>query len=202
MSAADQATITRAQHVDYLLRLGDTALILGQQLGAWCGHAPVLEEDMALANIALDLVGQARHLLTHAGEVEGEGRSEDTLAFHREEHAFRNLLIAEQPNGDFAETIGRHFLADAFHLELYAALASSRDERLAGIAARAVKEAAYHFRHTSGWVVRLGDGTVESHARMQAAIDRLWVWTGRCSVPTTWTRPSPPPVSARGPRIC
>lgn len=178
MSAPVQATITREDHVEYVLRLGDTALILGQQLGAWCGHAPVLEEDMALANLALDLVGQARHFLTYAGEVEGKGRDEDALAFHREEHAFRNLLLAEQANGDFAQTIGRHFLADAFHVELYAALGTSRDARLAGIAAKAVKEATYHFRHTAGWVVRLGDGTPESHARMQAAIDRLWVWTG------------------------
>lgn len=172
------ATITREAHADYLLRLGDTALILGQQLGDWCGHAPVLEEDMALGNLALDLVGQARHLLTYAGEVEGKGRTEDALAYHRAEDEFRNLLLAEQPNGDFAETIGRHFLADAFHVELFTALCTSRDARLAGIAAKAVKEATYHFRHTAGWVVRLGDGTDESHARMQGAIDRLWVWTG------------------------
>ncbi len=178
MSAPGQASITRDEHVGYLLRLGDTALILGQQLGALCGHAPVLEEDMAQANIALDLIGQARMLLTHAGEVEGKGRDEDRLAFHREGHEFRNLLLAEQPNGDFALTMGRHFLVDAFHVELYAALAASRDERLAAIAAKAVKEATYHLRHSAGWVIRLGDGTAESHARMQAAIDRLWVWTG------------------------
>lgn len=164
--------------LDYVLRLADTALILGQQNARWCGHAPVLEEDMAVSNIALDQIGQARLLLTLAGEIEGQGRDEDALAFHRDGPAFRNLLIVEQPNGDFAETIARNLLVDAYLLELYGALARSADTRLAGIAAKAAKECAYHVRHSSGWAIRLGDGTTESHARMQRALDGLWMWTG------------------------
>ena len=172
------STVPREALLDYVLRLGDTALILGQQNARWCGHAPVLEEDMAVSNIALDQIGQARLLLTLAGEIEGTGRDEDALAFHRDGPAFRNLLIVEQPNGDFAQTIARNLLVDAFLLELYGALSRSADERLAGIAAKAVKECAYHFRHSSGWTIRLGDGTEESHTRMQRAIDGLWMWTG------------------------
>jgi ring-1,2-phenylacetyl-CoA epoxidase subunit PaaC len=172
------ATVPREALLDYVLRLADTALILGQQNARWCGHAPVLEEDMAVSNIALDQIGQARLLLTLAGEIEGKGHDEDALAFHRDGPAFRNLLIVEQPNGDFAQTIARNLLVDAYLLELYGALARSTDGRLAGIAAKAVKECAYHFRHSSGWAIRLGDGTVESQERMQRAIDGLWMWTG------------------------
>ncbi len=170
-------------HVEYLLRLGDNALVLGQRLAAWCGHAPVLEEELALANIALDLVGQARLLLAHAGAIEGRGRDEDALAFLRDEGAFRNWTLMELPDGspgspDFAATIVRNFLAGALQVRWWEALAGSRDPQLAAIAARAVKEARAHLRHATGWMVRLGDGTAESRARMQAALDRLWPYTG------------------------
>lgn len=162
---------------DYLLRLGDTSLVLGHRLSEWCGHAPELEEDVALANIALDLVGHARLLLSYAGEVEGQGRDEDALAFLRDVYDYRNHLLAEQPNRDFGHTIARQFLHDAWALDLYEKLSGSTDERLAGIAAKAVKEKRYHLRHSAGWVVRLGDGTEESRARMADAFDRLWRFT-------------------------
>ena len=163
--------------VEYLLRLGDTSLVLGQRLGEWIGHSPALEEDLGLANLALDLMGQARLLLTYAGEVEGQGRDEDALAFFRDAPQFKNLTLAEQPNGDFAQTIMRQFLLDAWQIELYEALVASTDSRLAAIAAKAVKESRYHYRFSSGWVVRLGDGTEESHRRMQSALDALWRFT-------------------------
>lgn len=162
----------------YLLRLGDTSLVLGHRLSEWCGHGPAIEEDMALSNIALDLIGQARLVLTYAGEIEGAGRSEDDLAYLRDVLDYRNLLLVEQPNGDFARTMARQFLFDAFHVDLMARLAESRDQRLAAIAAKSVKEVTYHLRHSSEWVIRLGDGTDESHARMQAALDDLWMYTG------------------------
>jgi len=162
----------------YLLRLGDTSLILGQRLGEWVGHAPALEEDLGLGNLALDLIGQARLLLSYAGELEGRGRDEDGLAFLRDAPEFANLTLAEQPNGDFGRTIVRQWLVDAWQLELYEALQSSTDARLAAIAAKAVKETRYHYRFSSGWVVRLGDGTQESHGRMQESIDALWRFTG------------------------
>lgn len=161
----------------YVLRLGDTSLVLGQRLGEWVGHAPAIEEDLGLANTALDLIGQARLLLTYAGELEGRGRTEDDLAYLREEHEFCNVALAEQPNGDFGQTIMRQFLLDAWQCELYDALRSSQDERLAQIAAKALKETLYHVRYSGGWVVRLGDGTDESHARVQAALDALWPHT-------------------------
>ncbi len=161
----------------YLLRLADTSLVLGQRLGEWVGHAPELEEDLGLANIALDLIGQARLLLTHAGEVEGQGRDEDALAFLRDAPEFLNLSLAEQPNGDFAHTLVRQFLIDAWQLELFEALIRSSDVRLGEIAAKAVKEIRYHLRFSSGWVVRLGDGTAESHERMQRALATLWRFT-------------------------
>ena len=161
----------------YLLRLGDLSLVLGQRLGEWVGHAPVLEEDLGLANIALDLIGQARLFLAYAGEIEGRGRGEDDLAFLREHAEYLNPTLAEQPNGDFGETIVRQVLIDAFQLELYERLTSSSDERLAAIAAKAVKETRYHLRYSSSWLVRLGDGTAESRARVQAALGRLWPYT-------------------------
>jgi ring-1,2-phenylacetyl-CoA epoxidase subunit PaaC len=164
--------------VEYLLRLGDTSLVLGHRLSEWCGHGPALEEDIALTNIALDLVGQARLFLGYAGEVEGEGRGEDDLAYLRDVLDYRNLLLVERPNGDFAHTMARQFLFDAFNVELMAGLARSRDERLAAIAAKALKEVTYHVRHSSEWVIRLGDGTGESRARMEAALDDLWAYTG------------------------
>jgi ring-1,2-phenylacetyl-CoA epoxidase subunit PaaC len=161
----------------YLLRLGDLSLVLGQRLGEWVGHAPVLEEDLGLANIALDLIGQARLFLTYAGEIEARGRGEDDLAFLREHAEYLNPTLAEQPNGDFGETIVRQVLIDAFQLELYERLTSSSDGRLAAIAAKAVKETRYHLRYSASWLVRLGDGTAESRARVQAALGRLWPYT-------------------------
>lgn len=161
----------------YVLRLGDTSLVLGQRLGEWIGHAPALEEDLGLANTSLDLIGQARLLLTYAGELEGRGRSEDDLAYLREEHDFLNVTLVEQPNGDFGHTIVRQFLVDAWQCELYEALCASRDERLAQIAAKALKETRYHVRYSGGWLVRLGDGTAESHERVQTAVDVLWPHT-------------------------
>lgn len=162
----------------WLLRRGDTALILGHRLSEWCGHAPVLEEDIALANIALDLIGQARLWLTYAGEVEGEGRDENALAYLRDTWDFRNLLLVEQPNGDFGQTLMRQFLFDAFQNQLLEELNTSSDPRIAEIAAKAGKEAAYHFERSADLVIRLGDGSEESHARMQAALDLLWPYAG------------------------
>ena len=161
----------------YVLRLGDLALVLGQRLGEWVGHSPALEEDLGLANIALDMIGQARLLLTYAGEVEGQGRGEDDIAFLRGHGEYLNAVLAEQPNGDFGQTIVRQVLIDAFQLELYQRMTASTDERLAAIAAKSVKEVRYHLRYSSGWLVRLGDGTDESHRRVQAAVDALWPYT-------------------------
>jgi ring-1,2-phenylacetyl-CoA epoxidase subunit PaaC len=161
----------------YVLRLGDLSLVLGQRLGEWVGHAPALEEDLGLANVALDLIGQARLLLTYAGEVEGRGRDEDAIAYLREHGEYLNPILAEQPNGDFGQTIVRQVLIDAFQLELYERMSTSTDERLAAIAAKSVKEVRYHLRYSSGWLVRLGDGTEESHARVQSALDSLWPYT-------------------------
>ncbi|MBI1244960.1 MAG: phenylacetate-CoA oxygenase subunit PaaC [Alphaproteobacteria bacterium] len=165
-------------HFEFLLRLGDSCLVLGHRLSEWCGHAPELEEDIALANVALDLTGQADMLLAEAARFEGKGRDADALAFLRDAGDFRNLLICERPNGDFAHTIMRQFLFDAWQVELYGALAASSDKALAGIAGKAVKEAEYHLRHSGEWVVRLGDGTPESHSRAQDALDLLWPYTG------------------------
>jgi len=171
-SAVDARSLFR-----YVLRLGDLSLVLGQRLGEWIGHAPAIEEDLGLANTALDLVGQARLLLTYAGEIEGRGRSEDQLAFLREHGEYLNPVLAEQPNGDFGQTVVRQVLIDAFQLELYERLTTSADERLAAIASKAVKETRYHLRYSGGWLVRLGDGTQESHMRVQAALDRFWPHT-------------------------
>lgn len=157
-----------------LLQLGDDSLILGQRLCEWCGHAPSVEVDLSLANLALDLIGQATLLLDYAGEVEGAGRNADRLAFHRDAELFRNSLLVEQPNGDFAHTITRHFLYSAYAVELYEKLAVSADSRLAEIGAKAIKELRYHFESAADWTVRLGDGTDESHARMRDALD--WHW--------------------------
>jgi ring-1,2-phenylacetyl-CoA epoxidase subunit PaaC len=168
--------------VQYLLRLGDTSLILGQRLAEWVGHSPALEEDLGLANLSLDLIGQARLLLSYAGELEGRGRDEDVLAFLRDAPAFSNLTLAEQPNGDFGRTTVRQLLLDAWQLEVYEGLCGSRDDRLASIAAKAVKETRYHFRFSSSWLIRLGDGTQESHRRVQEALDELWRFTGEMFV--------------------
>jgi ring-1,2-phenylacetyl-CoA epoxidase subunit PaaC len=163
---------------EYLLRLGDNALILSQRLGEWCGHGPALEEDIALTNVALDLLGQARLWLTYAGELENRGRGEDALAFLRDAKEFRNVLLVEQPNGDFAHTMARQFFFDAWHHLLLQKLSESSDERIRGIAAKALKEVTYHLRRSTDWMIRLGDGTEESQARMQRAVDSLWMYTG------------------------
>ncbi len=163
---------------EYLLRLGDNNLILSQRLSAWCGHGPVLEEDIALANIALDLLGQARMWLTLAGEVEGKGRDEDKLAYLRNENQFRNVLLVEQPNGNFADTMGRQFYYDQWNYLLLNQLQKSADTRIAAIAEKSFKEVSYHVRRSSEWVVMLGDGTDESHTKIQQAMDKLWPYTG------------------------
>ena len=161
----------------YVLRLGDNGLVLSQRLGAWCGHAPELEIDLALANIGLDLLGQARNFLTYAAELEGIG-DEDTLAFTRDERQFSNLLLVEQPNGNFADTIARQYFIDAWHVALYSRLVQSRDGQLAAIAAKSLKEVRYHLRFSRGWLARLGNGTALSAQRMQQAIDEMWRFTG------------------------
>jgi ring-1,2-phenylacetyl-CoA epoxidase subunit PaaC len=161
----------------YTLALGDDALILAQRLGEWVAHAPQIEEDVALGNIALDLLGQARILLSYAGTVEGAGRDEDDLAYLRDDRDFRNVQLVEIPNGDFAVTLARLLVFSAYQYELYAALLGSGDETLAGLAGKAVKEVAYHRDHATQWVLRLGDGTDLSHARMQAGLDQVWPYT-------------------------
>ncbi len=169
---------TRQALFEYLLWLGDTSLILGHRNSEWCGHGPILEEDIALTNIALDLVGQARLLLSYAAETEGKNRTEDELAYLRDAPAYRNALLAEQPNGDFGNTMMRQLLYTVFSYHLQTALLQSADEKLRSIAAKAVKETAYHLRHASDWIIRLGDGTEESHKRVQDALDNLWMFTG------------------------
>ena len=161
-----------------LLRLGDDRLVLGHRTSEWCGHGPILEEDIALANIALDLLGHATMFLRLAGQVEGEGRDEDALAYWRDERGFRNAQMLELPKGDFAFTLMRLFLYSAYSHFLLERLSSSSSTELAAIAAKAAKETRYHVRHSAEWVARLGDGTEESHNRAQAALDELWPWTG------------------------
>ena len=170
-------TASSTAHIDYVLHIADTSLILGQRLSEWCGHGPVIEEDIALTNIALDLIGQARLLLAHAGKLEGGGRDEDQLAFLRAEPQYRNLAIVELPNGDFGRTILRNFLVAAWQQALWRRLTTSSDVDLAAIAAKSLKETRYHLQHASDWVVRLGDGTDESRVRMQLALDTLWPYT-------------------------
>ncbi|MDX1410184.1 MAG: 1,2-phenylacetyl-CoA epoxidase subunit PaaC, partial [Saprospiraceae bacterium] len=160
--------------INYLLHLGDNGLILGQRLGEWCGHGPVLEQDIALTNIALDLIGQSRLFYQYAAELQGEGATEDTLAFLRTERQYRNVLLVEQPNGNFADTIMRQFLFDVYNYLNYEALTSSKDERLAAIAVKSLKEVRYHLRFSSEWVIRLGDGTEVSRDKMVTAANALW----------------------------
>ncbi|MBV9558538.1 MAG: phenylacetate-CoA oxygenase subunit PaaC [Pseudolabrys sp.] len=176
--ATPSVTVTETPLVLYTLRRADDALILGHRLSEWCGHAPMLEEDMALSNIALDLIGQARALYAYAAEVEGKGNDEDKLAYLRDVRQYRNLLLVERPNGDFAQTMARQFFYSAFADLYWRGMVSSRDATFAAIAAKSEKESAYHLRHASEWIIRLGDGTDESHARAQAAIDDLWAFTG------------------------
>lgn len=170
-------------HVAYVLRHADDNLVLAQRLGEWISRAHDLEEDIALGNFALDHLGVARSLLTHAAELEGAGRDEDLLAFHRSERDFTNALLFEQPIGDFGQTIVRSLFVDAYQVLLWRALATSSDAILAGVAAKAAKEAAYHLRHSSSWVVRLGDGTDESHRRVRNGVDALWRFTAELFTP-------------------
>ena len=170
--------VTESPLVLYTLRRADDALILGHRVSEWCGHAPMLEEEMALANMGLDLIGQARELYGYAAEVENSGNDEDKLAYLRDERQYCNLLLVEQPNGDFARTIVRQFFYSAFADLYWRAMMASKDATLAAIAAKSEKESAYHLRHSSEWMIRLGDGTEESHRRAQVAVDDLWAFTG------------------------
>ncbi len=162
---------------EYLLRLGDDSLILGHRMSEWCGHGPILEEDIAMTNIALDLVGQATSLLAYAGKMENQGRDEDALAFLRFDKDYRNLLLVEQPNGDFGMTIMRQFLFDAYRKSLFEKLQQSTDTQLAAIAEKSLKETKYHLKHSAEWVIRLGDGTEESNRRIQDSLNTLWRYT-------------------------
>ncbi|NTF44552.1 1,2-phenylacetyl-CoA epoxidase subunit PaaC [Rhizobium rhizogenes] len=175
--AVDQAAL-----FEFLVRIGDNALILGHRVSEWCGHAPALEEDIALANTALDLIGQTQLWLGLAGEVEGKGRSADDLAYLRDGFEFRNILMVERPNGDFGKTLMRQFLYDAWHYLLLKALKGSAEKRIAEIAEKAFKEVSYHLDRSRDLVIRLGDGTPESHRRMQEALDDLWPYTGEMFV--------------------
>ncbi|AWA28753.1 phenylacetate-CoA oxygenase subunit PaaI [Flavobacterium magnum] len=163
--------------VQYIYGIADNALILGQRLGELCGHGPNLEVDIAMTNIALDLLGQTRSYYQYAAQISGADATEDTIAFLRNEREYKNVLLVEQPNTDFAYSIGRQFLYDAFHLLLLEELQHSKDETLAAIANKSIKEVSYHYRFSSDWVKRLGDGTEESHQRMQTAINDLWTFT-------------------------
>lgn len=167
----------------YLLRLGDNSLILGQRLSAWCGHGPVLEQDIALTNIALDLFGQTRSLLQYAAILEGKGRTEDDLAFLRDVRDFRNCLLVEHPNVDFAYTIARQFFFDTYHFFLLEQLQDHSDAQLSAIAKKSLKEVTYHLRFSSEWMIRLGDGTAVSHQKLQTAVDELWTYTGELYTP-------------------
>ncbi|MFZ6772954.1 1,2-phenylacetyl-CoA epoxidase subunit PaaC [Undibacterium sp. SXout7W] len=162
----------------YVLRLADNALILSQRLTQWCGKGPALEEDMALTNVALDLIGQARLWYSYAAEIEGAGRTEDDLAYLRDAHQFHNLLLVEQPNGNYADTLMRQFLFDTWHYYLLKSLCASKDGRIAEIAEKSLKEVSYHLRRSGDLVVRLGDGTAVSQEKMQTALDEVWRFTG------------------------
>jgi ring-1,2-phenylacetyl-CoA epoxidase subunit PaaC len=164
--------------IEYALRFGDSALVLAQQTSAWVAHAPIMEEDVALANVALDLFGQARLWLDYAGELEGTGRDADRLAYFRDAGAYRNVLLVEQPNGNFADTTARGFFYDAWAYLALGELTRSGDERIAAIAAKSVKESAYHLRRSEDWLIRLGDGTETSRERAQRAVNELWRFTG------------------------
>jgi ring-1,2-phenylacetyl-CoA epoxidase subunit PaaC len=174
MTQATSIRVSDDPQIQYLLRIGDTALILAQRIAEWTGHAPVLEEDIALANIGLDLLGQARGVLTRAGELEGAGHDEDQLAFLREERDYRNATIAELPRGDFAFTVVRNTMMATFFKLLWARLQQSSDPELAAVAGKAIKEARYHQQHSADWLVRLAQGTEESKRRVTLALEDLW----------------------------
>ena len=168
---------------DFLLRMADTSLVLGHRLSEWCGHGPILEQDIALSNLALDLIGQARNWYQLAAIQLGQGQSEDDLAYLRDAGEYRNVLLVEQPNGDFGQTVLRQFFFDAYHFHYLQALTESGDENVANIAVKSLKEATYHLKWSSEWVIRLGDGTEESHRRMENALNELWEFTGELTTP-------------------
>lgn len=163
---------------EYTLRLGDNALILGQRLSEWCGMGPVLEQDIALTNIALDQIGQARQFLQYAADIKGGDNTEDTLAYHRDAHEFKNLLLVEQDNGHWGDTLARQFFFDTYNYFVFERLMNSSDEQIASIAKKAMKEIAYHAQWSAEWIIRLGDGTEESHEKIQKSINDVWMWTG------------------------
>lgn len=178
MSAVAAPNVDQTALFEFLKRIGDNTLILGHRVSEWCGHSPALEEDIALSNTALDLIGQTQLWLGLAGDVEGKGRTADNLAYLRDATEFRNVLLVERPNGDFGKTLMRQFLFDAWHFLMLKALRGSTDKRIADIAEKAYKEVAYHLDRSRDLVIRLGDGTAESHRRMQEALDDLWAYTG------------------------
>ncbi|KRB60556.1 phenylacetic acid degradation protein [Rhizobium sp. Root708] len=178
MSAPSNTAVSETALFEFLARMGDNTLILGHRVSEWCGHSPALEEDIALSNTALDLIGQTQLWLGLAGDVEGRGRGADNLAYLRDARDFRNVLLVERPNGDFGKTLMRQFLFDAWHFLMLKALYGSTDKRIAEIAEKAVKEVAYHLDRSRDLIIRLGDGTAESHRRMQEALDDLWAYTG------------------------
>ncbi|MHA7101982.1 1,2-phenylacetyl-CoA epoxidase subunit PaaC [Roseivirga pacifica] len=177
--------MTDQNKFDYILQQADNCLILGQRLAEWCGHGPILEQDIALTNISLDLIGQARLFYQYAAEIQGEEKTEDDLAYLRDAWGFKNVLLVEQPNGDFGFTIMRQFLYDTFSCYFYEALMNSSDERLASIAAKSHKETLYHMKWSADWVIRLGDGTVESHNRVQQALNELWSYKDEIVIETS-----------------
>jgi ring-1,2-phenylacetyl-CoA epoxidase subunit PaaC len=172
--------------INYTLHLADTALIMGHRNSEWCGHGPVLEQDIAISNIALDFIGQARNFYQYAASLSGNGATEDTLAYLRDVQDFKNLLITEIPNGDWAQTILRQFLFSSYQYYFYQQLQNSSDQQLAAIAAKSLKEVTYHVRWSSEWVIRLGDGTEESHQRLLQAVDEIWNFTGEMFVPAPY----------------
>ncbi len=171
---------------NYILHLADNALILGHRNSEWCGHGPILEQDIAISNISLDLIGQARNFYQYAAVLKNDGSTEDTFAYHRDSHEFLNILLVEQPKGDWAVTILRQFLFSAYQQLLFEALRHASDAQLAAIAAKAIKEIAYHLRWSSEWVIRLGDGTTESKQRMEGAIELLWCYTDEMFIPANF----------------
>lgn len=171
---------------EYILHLADNGLILSQRLGEWCGHGPILEQDIALTNIALDLLGQARYFYQYATETDGQGKSEDFFPYFRNEREFKNLLLVEQLNGDWAHTMMRQFFYDNFMQLVYSKLLSSTDKQIAAIASKAIKEVNYHLKFSSEWIIRMGDGTEESHYRVQEAANNLWEFTGELFIPTVY----------------
>jgi ring-1,2-phenylacetyl-CoA epoxidase subunit PaaC len=184
--AANAEIIMDSTRIDYILHLADNALILGHRNSEWCGHGPVLEQDIAISNIALDGLGQARNFYQYAAELTGNGATEDTLAYLREVIDFKNCLLTELPNGDWAQTVLRQFFFSTYQYQLYQQLQNSSDQRLASIAEKSLKEVTYHVRWSSEWVIRLGDGTEESHTRIKAALDFLWPYTGELCTPGSY----------------